>query len=64
MTEPYRPGVREVGECCTTCQFYTWGDATEVGPQYVHGYCRAFMCVTGENQVCEHYRTCPLCENR
>jgi hypothetical protein len=59
----YRPGVSEVGECCTTCQFYTWGDQTDVAPHYVHGYCRAYMVITGDRQVCDFYRRCPACNH-
>lgn len=60
----YRPGVREVGHCCTTCMFYTWGNHPHISPHYVHGYCRAYMAVTGEKEICDYYRTCRECEHR
>lgn len=56
-----RPSLSEVGECCATCQFYTWGDQTHIVPHYVHGYCRAYMVVTQPEQVCDSYRVCPAC---
>jgi hypothetical protein len=55
-----RPSLREVGECCATCRFYTWGDHPTIA-HYRHGYCRAYMVFTDESAICDSYQTCPAC---
>jgi hypothetical protein len=55
-----RPRLSEAGECCATCRYYCWGDHLH----YRHGYCRAYMTFTNEGAVCDHYYTCPACDDR
>lgn len=56
-----RPGVSQVGECCYTCQFFTYGEQRG----WPHASCRGHMAIVDNPySICEWYRVCADCRYR